>query len=374
VAALAVGVHQEGDVGAAVRVVLEPLHLRRDPVLVVAAEIDDAVVVLVAAALVARGDVAHGVPARALVQRLDERRVRRALVQVRVHHLHHRPASGRGGLGLDERHLGHPFHEVDVAVADEAHVRLLDRLATADEAAMALFLALHVEHVHGAHLDLLVLEEELHRGLDLGLGRVGQHLEDDLLAGLAHERRLLGDHGAQDHPGQSFLVHASASSRDFTAAREMSTFSNRMRLTGSAWRASSTSTLGRLREASRRLSSILSVRMSTSFMPSPASMPASSLVLGCWMASPSMTERRSSRTSCDRIAAMPARYILRFTFCEKFSSGLFGKMRPPPRQSGEDVMPARARPVPFWRHGFLVEWRTSLLVFCAREPWRPLAW
>ena len=56
---------------------------------------------------------------------------------------------------------------------------------------------------------------------------------------------------------------------------------------------------------------------------------------------------------------MPARYILRFTFCVKFSSGEFGKIRPPPRHSGLDVMPARARPVPFWRHGFLVEWRTS---------------
>jgi len=70
---------------------------------------------------------------------------------------------------------------------------------------------------------------------------------------------------------------------------------------------------------------------------------------------------------------MPARYILRFNFCVKFSSGLFGKMRPPPRHSGEDVMPARARPVPFWRHGFLVEWRTSLRVFCLRVPWRPFA-
>ena len=56
---------------------------------------------------------------------------------------------------------------------------------------------------------------------------------------------------------------------------------------------------------------------------------------------------------------MPARYILRLTLCVKFSSGLFGKILPPPRHSGLDVMPARARPVPFWRHGFLVEWRTS---------------
>ena len=44
---------------------------------------------------------------------------------------------------------------------------------------------------------------------------------------------------------------------------------------------------------------------------------------------------------------MPARYIFLLTFWVKFSSGLFGKIRPPPRQSGDEVMPARARPVPF---------------------------
>jgi hypothetical protein len=37
-------------------------------------------------------------------------------------------------------------------------------------------------------------------------------------------------------------------------------------------------------------------------------------------------------------------------------------------------MPARARPVPFWRHGFLVEWRTAPRSFWAREPMRAFAW
>jgi hypothetical protein len=52
-------------------------------------------------------------------------------------------------------------------------------------------------------------------------------------------------------------------------------------------------------------------------------------------------------SSCDRIAATPARYILRLTFWLKFSSGELGKILPPPRHSGLDAMPARARPVPF---------------------------
>ena len=71
---------------------------------------------------------------------------------------------------------------------------------------------------------------------------------------------------------------------------------------------------------------------------------------------------------------MPARYIFLLTFCVKFSSGEFGKMRPPPRHSGEEVMPARARPVPFWRNGFLVECFTSARSSWARVPWRALAW
>ncbi len=71
---------------------------------------------------------------------------------------------------------------------------------------------------------------------------------------------------------------------------------------------------------------------------------------------------------------MPARYILRFTFWVKFSSGLDGKILPPPRHSGLEALPARARPVPFWRHGFFVDLATSLRPFCSRVPRRALAW
>ena len=52
---------------------------------------------------------------------------------------------------------------------------------------------------------------------------------------------------------------------------------------------------------------------------------------------------------------MPARYIFLLILCEKFSSGLFGKMRPPLRHSGDEVMPALAQRCPSWRNG-LVEW------------------
>jgi len=74
---------------------------------------------------------------------------------------------------------------------------------------------------------------------------------------------------------------------------------------------------------------------------------ASGLVLGESTLIESITARRPSRTSCERMDAMPARYIFLLTLWLKFSFGLFGKMRPPPRHSGEEVMPARALPVPF---------------------------
>src|SRR3990167_2333132 len=101
---------------------------------------------------------------------------------------------------------------------------------------------------------------------------------------------------------------------------------------------------------------------------------ASSLVLGASTENFSTTLSRSSRASCDRIEAIPARYILRLTFWLKFSSDKLGNAFPPPRHIGLALSPARARPVPFWRHGFLPEWRTSLRAFLARVPERALAW
>src|SRR2546428_790317 len=79
VTALAVGVEQQREVCAAVRVVFQPLDLRRDAVLV-AAEIDDPQVVLVAAALMPHGDAAVVVAAAAPALLLGERPVRLALV------------------------------------------------------------------------------------------------------------------------------------------------------------------------------------------------------------------------------------------------------------------------------------------------------
>src|SRR5262249_45789878 len=82
VAALAVDVAQQRDVRRAVRVVLDALDAAGDAFLV-ALEIDDAIVLLRAAALVPRRDAAVVVTAAGLALRFDQRGVRSALVQPR---------------------------------------------------------------------------------------------------------------------------------------------------------------------------------------------------------------------------------------------------------------------------------------------------
>ena len=76
VALLAVDVVQQGDAGAAVRVVLDGRDLRGDAVLV-ALEVDDAVTALVTAALMAGGDAAVVVASCLVGQRRKQRLLRR---------------------------------------------------------------------------------------------------------------------------------------------------------------------------------------------------------------------------------------------------------------------------------------------------------
>src|ERR1035437_4471644 len=83
VAALAVRIAQQGQIGAAIRIVFQALDLGRDSVLG-ALEIDDAVLLLVATALMAHGDMAVVVASGALGLRFEQGGVGLALVQVGV--------------------------------------------------------------------------------------------------------------------------------------------------------------------------------------------------------------------------------------------------------------------------------------------------
>src|SRR5690606_36128202 len=97
------GVAQQGDVGGAVRVVLDALDAGGDAFLV-ALEVDDPVVLLVAAAHVARGDAPVVVAAAGAVLLLGQRRVRVTLVELVVDDPHHPAAACRSRLVVDQCH------------------------------------------------------------------------------------------------------------------------------------------------------------------------------------------------------------------------------------------------------------------------------
>src|SRR5262245_8358643 len=104
VATLAVDITQQGEKGGAVRIVFQALDLCVDAVLV-ALEVDLAVMLLVAAALVAHRDLAVRVAAAALFLALDEMGYRAALVQFGIDHPHLLAQAGRHGFHLDQHYL-----------------------------------------------------------------------------------------------------------------------------------------------------------------------------------------------------------------------------------------------------------------------------
>src|SRR6266699_5554898 len=378
IAALAIGVAKQREVRAPVRIVLEPLDLGRNTVLV-AAKIDDAVMMFVAATLVAHRDVPVDIAAGLLRLLLDQAMVRPALVQIGIDQLDELAPAGRGGFDFDERHglllsLKADFLLLAVGPRQQRDVGFFPVAAAPFEAPEALVLAFDVGNLDRFHLGL---EHQLDRRLDLGFGRIRSDAEHVLVVLLADKGAFLRDLRCEQYLHQALFVHGGAhfriSSNRAIAFFVRMTCSNWISETGSAWFTSSTRTFTRLREDSNRFWSRSSVITSAESKPIFLSFRARSFVFGASTLKLSTSFRRSSRASCDRIEHIPARYILRFTFWEKFSSGEFGKILPPPRHSGLATSPARARPVPFWRQGFLCEWRTSLRPFCARVPRRAFA-
>ena len=123
VALLAVAVVEEADPRRAVRVVLDRGDPRGHAVLV-ALEVDPAVVRLLAAAAMADGEPAGVVPARAALLGLEERLVRlvgRDLLERRAGHA---PTAGRGGLVASQRHCLDPLEELDLLAGGQGDDRL----------------------------------------------------------------------------------------------------------------------------------------------------------------------------------------------------------------------------------------------------------
>ena len=69
---------------------------------------------------------------------------------------------------------------------------------------------------------------------------------------------------------------------------------------------------------------------------------ARGFVLGDSTLRESTTASRPSRASCENMDAIPARYIFLLILWLKFSSGMFGKIRPPPRRDGIHIFATRA--------------------------------
>src|SRR5215470_12251814 len=100
-------------------------------------------------------------------------------------------------------------------------------------------------------------------------------------------------------------------------------------------------------------------------------MPRNSFVRG-----DSSLSSLNTTTSPDFIRSLNALRRANFlVFLETFlpkSRGLGPKTTPPPRQRGDANDPARARPVPFWRQGFLFVPATSPTFLVEAVPMRLL--
>src|SRR6185437_4080720 len=219
VTALAVRILHQRDVTGAVGIVLEALHDAGDAVLV-ALEVDDAVLLPRAAAMVARGD-APGVVARAGVAlRAGQRQEGPALVKVRAIDLDDRARAGRCGLVLDERHdeysrsASRPGLVIDRLALREAHISLLPVLRSTRVLAEAARLAGLVDHLNARDLDF---EHQLHGLPDVGLGGIAADPEGVLVVILHRQRRLLRHMRGDEHAHQLLAVHCRRSSSIFTA-------------------------------------------------------------------------------------------------------------------------------------------------------------
>jgi hypothetical protein len=89
-------------------VVLETLDFGRNAVLVVTPEIDQTVMLLVAAPAVTRGDMAVIVAPGGAVLAFEQRGKRRTLVQVRRDYFDDRTPPSRSWFDLNDRHLISP--------------------------------------------------------------------------------------------------------------------------------------------------------------------------------------------------------------------------------------------------------------------------
>jgi len=105
VGALSIQILEQGQVGAAIRVILDSLDNGGDAFLVTL-EVDDPIASLVCPAAMAHGDATLVVTPAGPVLFLQQRTERRPLVELRRHHLDYKAPPRRGRICLYDCHFG----------------------------------------------------------------------------------------------------------------------------------------------------------------------------------------------------------------------------------------------------------------------------
>src|SRR5690606_16373391 len=187
VATLAVRILDQSNMRRPVRVVFKTLNLFRSTVLV-ATEVDNAILLLVTTTLVTRGDATIVVATTVLGLVLGQRRIGSTLMQILANHLDHKATARRGRLALHNRHDSSPSsllsrQEVDVVARLQCHIRLLPVVTLANSATKILGLALHVQGTNTLDLDL---EQRLNSLAHFKLGCIRRNTEHKLVVRVCH--------------------------------------------------------------------------------------------------------------------------------------------------------------------------------------------
>src|SRR3569623_362622 len=165
-----------------------------------------AIMLLVTATLMTHGDAAQVIAAAVFLESLDQRLVRPALVQARLHHLDYKAAAGGGRLYFNQCHRLYPSlqlrgellraRELNVETRLQLHIRLFAVIAAPHHLAESLGLA-QADH----RADVLDLDaEHLLDGLfELGLIGIARHLIYELAIAIGRHRALLGDMRGQQY-------------------------------------------------------------------------------------------------------------------------------------------------------------------------------
>src|SRR6185369_12250870 len=194
VALLAVLVLHQRDTRRAIRIVLDLAHRGRLAE-AVALEVDDAVLPLVTTTDATHRDVAVIVTPAALLDRLEQRLLRRAPRDLRKIGDRAEPAALGDWLELTNWHVRLALEDLDLVAVGELDDRPLPVRLAPDALPHPLRLAAMVRRPHPGHLDA---EQRLDGLANLQLVGVGVHLEVVLPTVLVRDRARFGDERSHD--------------------------------------------------------------------------------------------------------------------------------------------------------------------------------